>query len=198
MAENIVSLGIDNDSEIAFDEEILQLLREEWSDLPIEAFDTYIEAILNEDNELFKDPNLVNEDQFYSSDIEKLLDAEDDEWLLAGSRQSDQQGANPLFSVERQRLGESTRWQNGTVIQDRVHLQLRQNRAPQEDLMGEQIAEAFYQNLHDYIQQEQINPAQYRLQMKIHNNTRENVWTSSPLLPVVDWMENRERTQQWL
>ena len=61
------------------------------------------------------------------------------------------------------------------------------------------MAEAFYQNVRDYIQQERINPQQYRLQMKIHHNGGgRNAWTSSPLLTVEDWMNNRERTRQWI
>ena len=127
------------------------------------------------------------------------MNSEDEEWLLEGARKSEQQGANPLFSVLRQRLSAPKRWQDGTVIQERLRLQLQQNRAPQDDLLGEAIAEAFYQNVHDYIHHEKLNPMQYKLQIKIHHNgASSNVWTSSPFLPVTDWMENRERTRQWL
>ena len=35
--------------------------------------------------------------------------------------------------------------------------------------------------------------------MKIHHNTgRKTAWTSSPLSPVEDWLENRERMRQWI
>ena len=201
MAEEIISLGWDDDSEIAFDEEILQLLRQEWCDTLItsqSAFDEEIEAILNADNEGLDYPELFNVCE-ESIDYDEFMDSEDDEWLLAGARKSEQQGANPLFSVLRQRLGASRQWQNGTVIQDRVRLQLQQNRVPQDDQIGEAVAEAFYQNVCDYIQQECIHPQRYRLEMKIHHNgAGRNAWTSSPLLPVEDWMNNRERTRQWI
>ena len=180
MAETIVSLGDENDDEIAFDETILQLLRED--DVPIELLDE-----TSQDN------------QFYSSDIENLLDEEDEVWLLAGSRQSDQQGANPLFSVIRDRLGATRQWQNGTVIQDRLRLQLKQNREPQSDQLGEAIAEAFFQNVCQYVEQNHINPKQYRMQLKLHlNGGEKNLWISSPVIPVEDWVNNRQRTRQWL
>ena len=126
MAEEIISLGLDDDNEIAFDEEILQLLREEWGDTVIawqSAFDEELEAILNADNDGLDDPELFNICE-ESIDVDELMNSDDDEWLLAGARKSEQQGANPLFSVLRQRLGASRQWQNGTVIQDRVRLQL--------------------------------------------------------------------------
>ena len=187
MAEAIVSLGDENDDEIAFDETILQLLREEWDDVPNEVLEAFIETI--QDN-----PN-----QFYSSEIENLLDAEDEEWLLAGSRQSDQQGANPLFSVIRERLGATRQWQNGTVLQDRLRLQLKQNREPQADHLGEAVAEAFFQSVCQYVEQQHINPQQYRMQLKLHlNGGEKNIWISSPVIPVEDWINNRERTQKWL
>ena len=118
MAEEIISLGWDDDSEIAFDEEILQLLRQEWDDTPVtsqSAFDEEIEAILNADTEGLDDPELFNVCE-ESIDVDELMKSDDDEWLLAGARKSEQQGANPLFSVLRQRLGASRQWQNGTVI----------------------------------------------------------------------------------
>ena len=202
MAEELISLGCDSDEEIAFDEEILQYLREKWQLTPVtcdNAFDEEIEAILNADNDALCDPNLFSVCEEESVDIDELMDSEDDEWLLAGAKRSDQQGANPLFSVLRQRLGATRQWQNGTVIQDRVRLQLQQNRVPQDDLLGEAVAEAFYQNVRHYVQQEGLQPQRYCLQMKIHHNGGgRNAWTSSPLLPLDDWINNRERTRQWI
>ena len=194
MAEEIIALGCDDDSELAFDEEILQYLREEWGDRVFEegddsACDKTIAEILNTDNEGLSE-------LFDSMDAEEWMNSEDEEWLLAGARKSEQQGANPLFSVPRQRLGAPKRWQDGTVVQERLRLQLKQNRAPQDDVLGEAIAEAFYQNVRDCIHHEKLNPSQYKLQIKIHHNWASNVWTSSPFLPVTDWVENRERTRQ--
>ena len=202
MAEELISLGCDSDDEIAFDEEILQYLREEWELTPVacdSAFDEEIRAILNAHNEGLDDPTLYDVCEEESLDIGDLMDSEDDEWLLAGARRSEQQGGNPLFSVLRQRLGATRQWQNGTVIQDRVRLQFQQNRVPQDDQLGEAVAEAFYQSVRDYMQQEGINPQRYRLQMKIHHNgSGTNAWTSSPVLPVEDWLNNRQRTREWM
>ena len=187
MAEEIISLGCDVDSEVAYDEEILEYLREDWS--VFEEDIAYDETIAE----------IMNDSLLELLEAEEWMNSEDEEWLLAGARKSEQQGGNPLFSVLRQRLSAPKRWQDGTVIQERLRLQLQQNRAPQDDLLGEAIAEAFYQNVRDYIHHEKLNPMQYKLQIKIHHNgASNNVWTSSPFLPVTDWMENRERTRQWL
>ena len=182
-----------------FDEEILQYLREEWGDSEMafeegddSACDEMIAHILNTDNEGLSE-------LFDSMDAEEWMNSEDEEWLLAGARKNEQQGANPLFSVLRERLGAPRWWQNGTVVQDHLRLQLKQNRVPNDDLLGEAVSEAFYQNVRDYIHHEKLNPPQYKLQIKFHHNgAGDNVWTSSPLLPVTDWMENRERTRQWI
>ena len=47
MAEEIISLGCDDDSEVAYDEEILQYLREDWGVFE-EAYDESIADILND------------------------------------------------------------------------------------------------------------------------------------------------------
>ena len=50
-----------------------------------------------------------------------------------------------------------------------------------------------------YVEQQKLTPEHYKLQVKIHHNgTGTNAWTSSPQLPLTDWMENRDRTRQWL
>lgn len=95
MAEDILNLGCDNDSEIEFDEEILKLLREEW-DIPDQfAFDETIEAILNSEDDWVYE---------LEPDYDEFMPSDDDEWILAEARRVEQQGANPLFSVIRERL----------------------------------------------------------------------------------------------
>ena len=189
MAEDIISLGCDSDSEIAFDEDILRYLREEWGETLVasqSAFDEGIDFLLSIDNEGLVEPDLFNVCEEVI-DMSEFMDSEDEEWLLAGARKSDQQGANPLFSVTRQRLGAPRQWQNGKVLQDRLRLQLQQNRYPHGDMLGEAVAEACYQAIREYLLQERINPSHYKLQMKIHHNTGgKTAWTSSPLLPVED------------
>ena len=150
-----------------------------------------------------EDPDLFNvcydttiDDQ---EGLEDIMPVEEEEWLLPGARRSEQRGANPLFSILRERVGPTRRWQNGTVQQERLRLRLQQNRPPQEDHLGEAIAQAFFDNVRKYAQQQQLNPSQYKLRMTIHHNGGEtNAWTSSPMLPLTDWMENKERTQEWI
>ena len=117
MAEEIISLGCNSDDEIAYDEEILQLLREEWDFLPDScdsAFDDEIYALLNANIDGLDDPHL-----FHACEEESLIDSEDEEWMLA---EEQQHGGNPLFSVTRQRLGSTRQWQNGTILQERMRL----------------------------------------------------------------------------
>ena len=65
-----------------------------------------------------------------------LMDSDDDKALLGVTRQADQQGVNPLFSVRREGVREPRSWQNGTVVKDRVQLRLEQNRKPDEDFLA--------------------------------------------------------------
>ena len=196
MAEEIVSLGCDDANEIAFDETILPWLRETW-DEEVYAFVDALEAFYHTENQedWFLDDDCSNQ----SLDGEELMPSQDNEWLLAGARKSEQQGANPLFSVLRERIHRPRRWQGGAVRQEHFRLQLEQNRPPTDELLGEAVAEAFYQNVRDYVAREKLNPARFKLQMKIHHNgDGVNVWTSSPVLPLEDWINNKERTRQWI
>ena len=199
MAEEIISLGCDSDEEIAFDEEILNYLREEWESVPEEydnAYDDEIYALLNADLEGLDDPALFDVCE-ETLNVDEWLDSEDDEWLLEGLQQQEQRGRNPLFSITRERLGGTRQWQNGTILQERMRLQLHQNRVPQGEHLGSTIADAFYQNVRDYLQQEGINPRRYRLQIKIHHNGS-SAWHSSPVFPVDEWLHNQQCTQEWL
>ena len=186
MAEQLVSLGCDNASEIAFDESILDYLRELWTE---EEYD-FLEAL---------EAQFYNANQSGLDDIEEWMPSEDEEWLLAGARKSEQQGGNPLFSVHRERVHRPRRWQGGAVRQEHFRLQLQQNRPPTDDKLGEAIAEAFYSNVRDYVSHAKLNPTHFKMQMKIHHNgDGVHVWTSSPVLPLKDWVDNRERTRQYL
>ena len=169
----------------------------------LSAYDSEIEAILNRDNSGLEDPDLFNVCYDMAIDdqegVEDLMPVEEEEWLLPEARRSEQRGGNPLFSILREHLGPTRRWQNGTVQQERLRLRLQQNRQPQEDHLGEAIAQAFFENVRQYVEQQQLTPEHYKLRMTIHHNgTGDNSWTSSPMLPLTDWIENRERTSQWL
>ena len=104
MAEEIVSLGCDSDSEIAYDEDILQVLRQEWELTPVacdSAFDEEIRAILNANNEGLDDPTLFDVCEEESFDMDELMDSEDEEWLLAGARQRAARWQPLIFSGKR-------------------------------------------------------------------------------------------------
>ena len=156
------------------------------------AFDEEIEMILNVDNHGLDDPDLFNVCE-ESVDVEELMDAEDDEWLLEAVRKSEPQVANPLFSVRRHCLRGKRYWKNGSVIKGRVRLHVHHNLPPHHYLRGEAIAEAFYQNACDYFQH---YPLRYPLLMEIHYG--KNVLLSSPFLPLEEWINNSEKTQQWI
>ena len=76
-----------------------------------------------------------------------LMDSDDDKALLGVTRQADQQGVNPLFSVRREGVREPRSWQNGTVVKDRVQLRLEQNRKPDEDLLAWRAASLSDRNM---------------------------------------------------
>ena len=112
MAEEIVSLGCDQSNEIAFDETILQLLRETWEE-EVYAFVEALEAFYHTENQ--EDWVLYDDCSNESLDGVELMPSQDEEWLLAGARRSEQQGANPLFSVVRERVHRPRHWQGGAV-----------------------------------------------------------------------------------
>ena len=68
-----------------------------------------------------------------------------EEACLIGARRSEQQGGNLLFGVDVERVGAPRRCGDGMVEQERMRLRLRQLRVPEDDLLGEAIAEAFRQ-----------------------------------------------------
>ena len=166
MAEEIVSLGCDQSNEIAFDETILQL-RETWEE-EVYAFVEALEAFYHTKNQedWFLDDDCSNESldgEELMPNGEELMPSQDEEWLLAGARRSEQQGANPLFSVLRERVHRPHRWQGGAVRQEHFCLQLEQNRPPTDELLGQAVAEAFYQNVREYVAREKLNPARFKL-----------------------------------
>ena len=197
MADQIVSLGCDNADEIAFEESILEYLRDVWSEQEYDFLAALEAEFYNRDQAMSEGEDM--EELALSEDVDDLMPSEDEEWLLAGARKSEQQGGNPLFSVLRQRIHRPRRWQGGAVRQEHFRLELQQNRTPSDDKLGEAIAEAFHQNVRDYVSKEKLNPAHFRMQLKIHHNgDGVHVWTSSPVLPLEDWVHNKERTRQYI
>lgn len=64
--------------------------------------------------------------------------------------------------------------------------------------MGEAIAEAFRQNARDYVHENGLVPQDYSMRMAIHHSGGTHLWTSCPLIPLTDWMRDRERSREWL
>ena len=62
--------------------------------------DPYILALMNDSLDSF----LEDETEWTPSQGEELMDSDDETDLLIASRQSDQQGGNPLFSVNMERV----------------------------------------------------------------------------------------------
>lgn len=117
---------------------------------------------------------------------------------MIGARRAEQQGGNPLFGVDVARVGAPRRWYEGTVVQDRTQLRLRQLRVPQDDLLGEAIAEAFRQGFCNVVRERGYVPADYSMQFVIHHSRGTHVWTRSPIIPLTDWLENNQRSREWL
>lgn len=133
-----------------------------------------------------------------ASQGEAFMDSHDDEALLTAARRGHQQGGNPLFTVQRERVGEPRSWQNGTVVVDRVRLRLEQNREPNGEILGEAIAEAFRQNARDYVHENRLVPQDCSMRMAIHHSGGTHLWTSCPLIPLTEWMRDSERSREWL
>ena len=103
--------------------------------------------------------------------------------LLSAARRADQQGGNPLFQINPERIDRPRVWQNGTVVQEAVRFHLGQLRAPNGEFMGEAISEAFVQGLRNFVHRERINPVQdYSMWIAINHNTGTHTWTSCPVL----------------
>ena len=98
-----------------------------------------------------------------------------------------------------ERIGDPRSFRNGVAVQHHVRFRLNQLRTPNGDLQGEAVAEALRQGLENYVHREQIYPVQdYPLKISIHHSTGTHTWISLPILPLADWLNNREQTEAWL
>ena len=59
-----------------------------------------------------------------------LMPSEDEEELVRASRRADQQGGNPLFAVQMQRIRPTRSFHRGVALQHQVRFFLRQLRDP--------------------------------------------------------------------
>ena len=157
--------------------------------------DPYIRALMEDGLEEM----LADELEWTASQGEELMDSDDEAELFSAARRSHQQGGNPLFDISMERIGDPRSFRNGVAVQHHVHFRLNQLRTPNCDLQGKAVAEALRQGLENYVHREQIYPVQdYSLKISIHHSTGTHTWISSPILPLADWLNNREQTEAWL
>ena len=157
--------------------------------------DPYIRALMEDGLEEV----LADELEWTASQGEELMDSDDEAELLSAARRSDQQGGNPLFCTNMERLGAPRSFHNGVAVQHHVRFRLNQMRAPNGDPQGEAVAEALRQRLENYVRREQSYPVEdYSLKISIHHSSGTHTWIGSPILPLADWLNNREQTEAWL
>ena len=131
----------------------------------------------------------------------ELMDSDEEEELLIASRRAEQQGGNPLFAVNMQRIRPTRSFHHGVVLQFQVRFFLRQLRAPNGEMQGEAIAEAFRQGLVNFVRDPDNginNLDDYSLSMAVHHSTGNNTWTSTTRIPLKEWMEGSDYTRLWL
>ena len=135
------------------------------------------------------------------NDGNDLMDSDEEEELLIASRRADQQGGNPLFSVNMERIQAPRSFHNGTAIQIRARFTLQQLHPSNGEFQEEAVAEAFYQGLVDFVNNPAnglTNPADYSMSMAIHHNTGTHTWTQCHRFPVTEWLQGSQQTRQWL
>ena len=131
----------------------------------------------------------------------ELMDSEDEEELLKASRRAEQQGGNPLFAVQMQRIRPTRSFHRGVVLQYQVRFTLQQLRPPNGEPQGEAIAEAFRQALVGFVSDPAngLTPHEdYSLSMAVHHSSGNNLWTSTARVSVKEWLDGSEYTRAWL
>ena len=126
------------------------------------------------------------------------MDLEAEPELLSAARRADQQGGNPLFRINPQRISSPRVFRDGVAGQHAVRFRLEQLRAPNGEYQGEAVSQVFRQGLVQYVQDNQIGPVEdVTLWMPIHHSTGSHTWTSFPPLPLVDWLNGSEMSRSW-
>ena len=92
--------------------------------------DPYVRALMEDRLEEM----LADELEWTASQGEELTDSDDEAELLSAARRSDQQGGNPLFDINMERIGDPRSFRNGVAVQHHVRFRLNQLRAPNGDL----------------------------------------------------------------
>ena len=159
--------------------------------------DPYILALMNDSLDSF----LEDETEWTPSQGKELMASDDETDLLIASRQSDQQGGNPLFSVNMERVRPPRSFHRDVAIQMNVRFSLRQLWSPNGEFQGEAVAQAFHQGLINFIRDPRngiTNVEDYSLSMAIHHSTDSHTWTSCPRLPLSEWIQGSPLMRQWL
>ena len=136
-----------------------------------------------------------------SSQGNELMDSDDENDLLIAACRADQQGGNPLFAVNMERVRAPRSFHRGVAIQIQVTFSLQPLRPPNGEFQGEAVAEAFDQGLINFIRDPRngiINAEDYSLTMVIHHSTGTQTWTRAPRASLTDWLQGSERTRKWL
>ena len=143
---------------------------------------------------------LISEDmtEWSACQGDRLMSDGEEDVCLAASRRADQQGNNPLFRANFQMTGGARSWQQQTAGLDRARLRLEKLRAPAEELLGEAMAEGFRRGLLNVMGEWGFVPEYYSLQLAVHNGSGTHVWTRSPVIPLTDWVQNNQRSSEWM
>lgn len=139
-------------------------------------------------------------EEWTEMDGNELMDSDSEEDLLKASRRAEQQGGNPLFAVNMQRIRPTRSFHRGVVLQIQVRFTLQQLRPANGEFQGEAIAEAFHQGLMEFIRNPAnalTNPEDYSLIMAVHHSSGNNLWTSTSRLPLKEWIEGSQYTRLW-
>lgn len=129
------------------------------------------------------------------------MNSDDEEELLMASHRAEQQGGNPLFAVNMQRIRTPRLFQQGTAIQFQARFLLQQLRPPNSEFQGEAIAEAFYQGLVNFVRDPDNginNPEDYSMSMAVHHSTGTQTWTNTARIPLTEWMKGSDCMRGWL
>jgi len=165
--------------------------------------DPFSDLVVDEDclDQFLIDGGNVMEDdeEWTSSQGERLMTDSQNEDLLSAACRAEQQGGNPLFQVNAERVYRPRPWRNGTVVQIDVRLRLEQLRSANGEVLGEAVSEAFVQGIRQAILRENIkNPEEYSLAINVHHSVGTHVWDQSHRFPVTEWLEGSQRTRAWL
>ena len=66
------------------------------------------------------------------------------------------------------------------------------------DQQGEAMAEGFRQGLLNVVRERGFVPECYLLQLEVHHGSGTHVWTQSPVIPLTDWVQNNQRSSEWM